>query len=101
MKFANYPGTGRVVAVILRTLTASAAYTPSLSFGCYPESPDDEESCQVLGKLLFFRKPYVHLNRKCINVNFLYVRCSLATCFVTKKKNMNHLNSFSSSLKHS
>lgn len=64
MKFANYPGTGRVVAVILRTLTASAAYTPSLSFGCYPESLDDEESCQVLGKLLLFSKTLCTLESK-------------------------------------
>ncbi|CAL8079603.1 unnamed protein product [Orchesella dallaii] len=53
VKFANYPGTGRVVAVILRTLTSSAAYTPTLSYGCYttptPDSSDeDEESCQIM-----------------------------------------------------
>ncbi|ODN01077.1 Transmembrane 7 superfamily member 3 [Orchesella cincta] len=56
VKFANYPGTGRVVAVILRTLTSSAAYTPTLSYGCYTtattdssnEDAADEVSCQVL-----------------------------------------------------
>ena len=54
MKFANYPGTGRIVAVILRTMTSSAAYTPTLSYGCYPEATDneddEEDSCEALSK---------------------------------------------------
>ena len=52
LKFANYAGTGRIVAIIVRSLTSSASYVPTLSYGCNTlvSSVDDElYSCEVLG----------------------------------------------------